>query len=138
MPASAIAASKRRRRSSDSITAPLLHGSRLIGFLRRIAVVPPRRLRRDIAAADVGFERAPVAPARVAPAAAAGGAEGEPVARLELHPGRLAQPLLAAVAPDQHCLVDRAGLAAAEPPGRVLRALVVDVGDAPLQRPIGQ
>ena len=45
---------------------------------------------------------------------------------------------VAAVVADQHRLVDGAGLAAGEPPGRILRALVVDVGDAFLQRPIGQ
>src|SRR4029450_363477 len=100
--------------------------------------VAPRRFRRDVAAADVRCERAPVAPARIAPAAASGGTEGEPVARRELNPSRLAQPLLAAVVADQHRLVDGAGLAAGKAPGGILRAPVVDVGDALLQGRIGQ
>src|SRR5262249_60032099 len=93
----------------------------------------PRHPRRHIA-----FPLGALAHARIAPAAAAGGAEGELVARLERNSRRLLQALRAAVVAREHSLVDRAGLAAGKAPGRILGALVVDVGDALLQRAISE
>src|SRR5262249_5306090 len=74
----------------------------------------------------------------IAPAAATRGAEGEPIAGRQLHAGRLQQLLLGTVIANEHGFVHRATLAAAQTPGRVLRALVVHVGDTCLQRAIGQ
>ena len=54
------------------------------------AIVAPRRFGRDIAGAHIVGDGLVVARvARIAPAAAAGGEEGQPVARLHAHAGRL-------------------------------------------------
>src|SRR5262245_22490710 len=75
---------------------------------------------------------------RIAPTTASCRAEGEPIARLELHAGLLHQLLPTAFVANEHRLVHRAALAAVQAPGRILRALVVHVGDAFLQRAIRQ
>src|SRR5207244_2855394 len=80
----------------------------------RETVVAPRRFRRDVARGDVVHDRTPVARARIAPAAAARGAEGEAVARLQRHAGRLQELLLAAVAAREDRLVDGGRLAAVQ------------------------
>src|SRR5262245_54293118 len=132
MPACAIASSKRRRLASASMP-PLLRR-----VFPPIAVIAARSLGRNIAGGDVALDLLAAALERIAPATAACRAEGEPVAGLELQAGRLAQPLLGAVAPDEDGLVDGAGFAAGKSPGRILGALVVHVGHAFLQRTIGQ
>src|SRR5215467_8910202 len=67
--------------------------------------------------------RPAVAEGRIAPAAAAGGAEDQAVARLHRHAGRLEELLFSAVAAHQNSFVDGAGPAAVEPPRRILGAL---------------
>src|SRR5262245_12734043 len=111
MPACAIASSRRRRRSSGSMTS----------LLRRVLepVVPARGLRRNIARRNVPLDLFATALARIAPPSATRRAEGEPVAGLELQARRLAQFLLGAVAPDQDGFIHGAGISAGKPPRRV-------------------
>src|SRR5262245_56935749 len=97
---------------------------------RRVAVVAPRRFRRDETGDDVLLDVLAVALPRIAPPAAAGGAEGEPVAGLERDGGRVEELRRAAVTPRQAGFVDRPRLAAAQPPGRLLGAAATDRGDA--------
>src|SRR5262249_29004189 len=103
-----------------------------------VAVIEPRRFRRDQSGGEVALDRRALAPARIAPSAAAGGAEGEPVAWPERDAGRLEKRRGAAVAPRQPRLVARARPAAVQPPGRILGALAVHVGNRLLQRAIGE
>ena len=132
-----MAVSKRRRRSSDSITPTPPRAVDRDAWARsrsRAAPLPARRSRCGCRASSARRSRRRGSPQPPPPAVPK--VSRSPGA--SSHAGRLAQPLLAAVVPDQHRLVDGAGLAAGEAPGRILRALVVDVGDALLQRPIGQ
>src|SRR5258708_15538353 len=121
-----MAVSRRRRRSSASIKSSL----RLFGRAARrrcVAVLALRRRRRDIALGDVLGDGLALARACVAPAAAAGGEEGQPVAGFERHAGRLQKFLLAAVAARENRLVHRRRLPALQAPRRVLDAFAVDV-----------
>src|SRR5258708_6779048 len=121
-----MAVSRRRRRSSASIKSSL----RLFGRAARrrcVAVLALRRRRRDIALGDVLGDGLALARACVAPAAAAGGEEGQPVAGFERHAGRLQKFLLAAVAAGETGLVPRGGLPARQPPGGAFDAFAVDV-----------
>src|SRR5882672_347234 len=129
MPAACIAASSRWRRASASV---VLAGITLLrrGVLGIVeAIVAPCGRRRYVALGDIVGDLAPAAQARIAPAAAAGGAEDQAVARLHRYARRLEEPLFAAVAPHQHGFVDGTGAAAVEPPGRVLGAFAIHVGE---------
>src|SRR6266436_4474645 len=61
---------------------------------RLVPVLAPRRRRRHISLRNIIGDLAAVAQARVAPSAAAGGAENQPVARLHRHARRLEELLL--------------------------------------------
>src|SRR5258707_4106513 len=127
MPAAAMAASSRWRRAAAR------------GMLSAIIrIITPRRLRRHVPLRNIVRDRAAVAQARVAPAAAAGGAEDEAVAWLHRHACRLEELLFGAVAAHQNGFVDGARLAAVEPPPRILCALAVDVCWRFSERPVGQ
>src|SRR5215471_11559242 len=133
MPASAMAVSRCRRLASANIR--LFRRARAP---RHVAVVAPRRFRRDVTGDDVLLDVLAVALPRIAPPAAAGGAEGEPVAGLERDAGRLQELRRAAVAPRQDGFVDRARLAATQPPRRILGAIAIHVRNALLQCAVGE
>src|SRR5215472_8461458 len=103
-----------------------------------ISILASRRLPRHISFRDILRDLAAVAQARVAPAAAAGGAKDQAVAGLHRHACRLEELLLGAVAAHQNGFVDGTRLAAVEPPGRILGALAVHVGESLAERAIGQ
>src|SRR5215470_16164688 len=107
MPTCAMASSSRRRRAAASVL------SLFCGALMRelVTIVATRRLWRDVARGHVPCDGGAIALLRITPAAAAGGAEGEPVAGREHDSGRLQQPLRAAVAPREDRLVDSTGFA---------------------------
>src|SRR5260221_13593766 len=119
MPAAAMAASSRWRRAVAR------------GLLSAVGpIITPRRLRRHVPLRNIVCDRAAVAQARVAPAAAAGGAEDEAVARLHRHARRLEELLFDPVAGHQNGVVDGAWLAAVEAPGRILCGLPVYVWES--------
>src|SRR5579859_6826712 len=113
MPAARISASRRSRRT---IARGMLRSS--IALLRRalmcgvVSVIPARRLARHISLGDIVGDLVAGAQARVAPAAATGGAEDEAITRLHRHARGLEELLLAAIASLEHGLVDGSGLAA--------------------------
>src|SRR5260221_5455106 len=87
MPAACIAASSRWRRASASV---VLAGITLLrrGVLGIVeAIVAPCGRRRYVALGDIVGDLAPAAQARIAPAAATGGAEDQAVAPLHRHAG---------------------------------------------------
>src|SRR5262249_24188828 len=126
MPAAAMAASSRWRRATSRVVLSTI-----------VSILAPRRLRRHVSFRNIIHDLAAVAQAWVAPAAAAGGAEDQAVARLHRHAFRLEELLFGAVAPHKNRLIDSARLAAVESPGRILGALAVHVGEGLAERPIG-
>src|SRR5258707_1475734 len=112
MPAAAMGASSRWRRAVAR------------GLLSAVGpIITPRRLRRHVPLGNIVCDRAAVAQARVAPAAAAGGAEDEAVARLHPHARRLEELLFDAVAAHPKGFVDGASLSAVEAPRAILGAV---------------
>src|SRR5262249_61047065 len=102
------------RHGGEQMSAPRLRQHlallRRVRTRRRVAVVAPRRFRRNVTGDDVLLDVFALALPRVAPPATAGGAAAEPVARLERDAGRLQELRRAAVASRQDGLVDRARL----------------------------
>src|SRR5579871_3073135 len=109
MPDSAMAASSRCRRARARE-----------GLFPIVPIIPPRSFLRHVSLHDIVRDRVTVAQTRLAPSAAAGGAEDQAIARLHRHIRRLEEILFGAVAPNQHGFVDGTRPAAVEPPGRVL------------------
>src|ERR1700676_3926994 len=128
--------SARTRRCGHASLCPTLPYPALL--LPVVTIVAPRRIGRHVSLRHIVGDLAPVAQARIAPTAAAGGAEDQAVARLHRHARRLEKPLLGAVAPHQDRLVDGAGPAAIEPPRRVLGALAIHICQRLAESPIGQ
>src|SRR5258707_14905752 len=90
MPAAAMGASSRWRRAVAR------------GLLSAVGpIITPRRLRRHVPLRNIVCDRAAVAQARVAPAAAAGGAEDEAVGRLPPPAPRPGGVFFVSVAADQ-------------------------------------
>src|SRR5689334_8611660 len=88
---------------------------------------------RDEALFQIALDLFPPPLRRVAVAAAASGQEGHLVARVKLDLGLLVDNVLLSALPRDDAEIDRAFSPAMETPGRIGRALEIDVGLAALQ-----
>src|SRR5438876_11360170 len=118
--------------SSAPIPTPPLRGG------VKSAVVARCRRARHVARSNVRVDLRARPPARVAPPAAAGGAEGETVAGRKRNAGCLAQVLAAAVRARHHGFIDGSGRPTMQAPRRILGALAIHIGNAVPQRAIGE
>src|SRR5258705_12915122 len=130
MLASAMAASRRCLRSSSII------GSLGWLFGGGSAIELHRRLRRDQALGNIALERLCSALLGLTIATAAGREESHDVAGRERDLGALQHHLLGAVSAAHDGGVGGAGAAAMQAPGRIDRALTIDVGLAGLQHAV--